>query len=139
MRMGLQRGVLFTGGADEITDKRAALGEVNLPGVVYGCRAALKVMREGESGCLAFPCVSPALSARSVVWPVDWVLAIQRAICVRVMRPTAPSPMRKPCVTSVSSDVPPSAKADVGPARCMSTVSCIPWCVGTPRITRLPQ
>jgi NAD(P)-dependent dehydrogenase (short-subunit alcohol dehydrogenase family) len=47
-------GLLFAGGADEITDQEVRRQvEVNLLGVVYGCRTALEVMREGKLLCLA--------------------------------------------------------------------------------------
>lgn len=47
-------GVLFTGGVDEITDEEVRRQvEVNLLGVIYGCRTALEVMRDGELLCLA--------------------------------------------------------------------------------------
>ncbi|MCE7002237.1 SDR family oxidoreductase [Kibdelosporangium philippinense] len=47
-------GVLFTGGAGEITDEEVRRQvEVNLLGVVYGCRAAFEVMRKGDLLCLA--------------------------------------------------------------------------------------
>lgn len=47
-------GVLFTGASGELTDQQVRRQvEVNLLGVVYGCRAALEVMPEGDVLCLA--------------------------------------------------------------------------------------